>query len=289
MTTRGYYAAPGSRTRRMALQDFHNEIKLRLLRSVVKVGDCALLDLGVGRAGDLQKWRRTGVSFACGVDRDPACLEEARRRVERARPQMRVRLLLADCSRRGGLREVDWSWFDVVSCQFTLHYMLESERSLMGFLWNAAAHCRTGGALVGTCFDGASVRRLLRDIANGETVEWSDDDGTFCEIAKRYEERERAKMGDYVGDAIDVWMRPVGGTHREWLVDFDEVFVPWMRHVGFELEETRSFSEEADGAGRRGSARDMTSSERRVSFLNRSFVFRRRRQVWMKKVFWGLR
>jgi len=280
-----YYAAAANGSRhRSALQNFHNEIKFRLLKRVAKPG-CGLLDLGVGRAGDLSKWKRAGVSFVYGVDRDAGCIAEARRRCAGVRG-VRVRLLRADCSRRGGLREVDWSWFDVISCQFTLHYMLETERTLKGFLWNVAVHGAAGARFVGTCFDGASVRRLLRDRERGESVEWSDRDGPFCRITKAYDERERRALEDHVGDGIDVWMRTVGRTHREWLVDFDEVLLPWMRRIGYGLRETRLFADEPDP---RGFVGDMSDAERRLSSLNRSFVFRREREVWAKMVFSDLR
>jgi hypothetical protein len=62
------------------LRDFHNKwIKdIILYKSVMKGGNKKVLDLAVGKAGDLQRWRREGASLVVGVDtageniRDPA-------------------------------------------------------------------------------------------------------------------------------------------------------------------------------------------------------------------------
>lgn len=52
------------------LRDFHNKyIKERiLLGSTLREGNKSLLDVSVGKAADLQKWRRAGVGFVMGVD-----------------------------------------------------------------------------------------------------------------------------------------------------------------------------------------------------------------------------
>jgi SAM-dependent methyltransferase len=52
------------------LRDFHNRwIKEQiLLRSTLRPGGKSLIDVSVGRAADLQKWRRSNVGFVLGVD-----------------------------------------------------------------------------------------------------------------------------------------------------------------------------------------------------------------------------
>jgi predicted NAD-dependent protein-ADP-ribosyltransferase YbiA (DUF1768 family)/SAM-dependent methyltransferase len=52
------------------LRDFHNKwVKERvLLAAGLKGGNKNLLDLAVGKAADLQKWRRNGVGFVMGID-----------------------------------------------------------------------------------------------------------------------------------------------------------------------------------------------------------------------------
>ncbi len=51
-----------------ALRDFHNlYIKTRLIRGTTQKND-SLIDFAVGRAGDLAKWRTSGVRFVLGID-----------------------------------------------------------------------------------------------------------------------------------------------------------------------------------------------------------------------------
>ena len=64
-----YYAATSTKKSR-ALRDFHNRfVKQLLIRAVSSVGD-TLIDMAVGRGGDLPKWRHVMLSFVLGVDID---------------------------------------------------------------------------------------------------------------------------------------------------------------------------------------------------------------------------
>jgi SAM-dependent methyltransferase len=52
------------------LRDFHNRYIKEdvLLRPVLRGGGKRLIDIGCGKAGDLQKWRRGNIGFALGID-----------------------------------------------------------------------------------------------------------------------------------------------------------------------------------------------------------------------------
>jgi hypothetical protein len=64
------YYRPAGRSGTAALAAFHNRVvKTRLLQRVcAPFPNAALLDLAVGKAGDLDKWRRAGASFVLGLD-----------------------------------------------------------------------------------------------------------------------------------------------------------------------------------------------------------------------------
>jgi hypothetical protein len=63
-----YYNRKSKETHTKSLRDFHNKyIKSKLIKSVSNKGD-KLIDMSVGKAGDIQKWIDAGLSFVFGLD-----------------------------------------------------------------------------------------------------------------------------------------------------------------------------------------------------------------------------
>lgn len=76
---RKYYNRKGEKDDKRfvkGLTDFHNKwVKERILiQTALKGGGKSLLDITCGRGGDLQKWRRAGVSFVLGIDKAGSCI-----------------------------------------------------------------------------------------------------------------------------------------------------------------------------------------------------------------------
>jgi len=65
-----YYNPSGEKTNTRSLRDFHNRyVKSKLIRGVAKSQrGISLIDYAVGKAGDLQKWIRSNISFVFGID-----------------------------------------------------------------------------------------------------------------------------------------------------------------------------------------------------------------------------
>ena len=64
-----YYKATDGMNLTMGLKHFHNEIKRKLITSAAKqFRDPCLIDLAVGKGGDLRKWTATDIKFVLGID-----------------------------------------------------------------------------------------------------------------------------------------------------------------------------------------------------------------------------
>ena len=61
------------------LRSFHNKIKLSLIQRFCE-NSTSILDIGVGRGGDIMKWYNNGVKNAVGLDIEYAYVREAIRR-----------------------------------------------------------------------------------------------------------------------------------------------------------------------------------------------------------------
>ena len=64
-----YYKATDGMNLTVGLKHFHNEIKRKLIASAAKqFKDPCLIDLAVGKGGDLRKWTATDIKFVLGID-----------------------------------------------------------------------------------------------------------------------------------------------------------------------------------------------------------------------------
>ena len=107
--------------------------------------------------------------------------------------------------------------FDTVSCQFAIHYMMESEHMLDGFLKNVADNLRTGGHFIATFMDGDAVHGRL--LPSGK-VEGVKEDQVIWAILKGYD--TFGKDNPY-GKKISVYLEMTRQLIPEFLVSFDHL------------------------------------------------------------------
>ena len=221
------------------MTSFHNQyIKDRILLSSTLTPGSALLDMSVGRAGDLHKWIGAKVGWVLGCDVSLAGLIEKDGAYDRYLTQMIQRrgavpkmlfvnadsaLQYADGS--AGLSETDsnilkclWGQcdenmppavtelagkaaegFDVAASMFALHYFFKDLPTFEGVLNNLAASVKVGGYFVGCCTDGDQITKLLQGKANGESVGGSEGDKMLWKITKRYDDMGAFLPSDETG------------------------------------------------------------------------------------------
>lgn len=130
---------------------FHNKVKSRLISKGVDMTDGkTLLDIGCGRGGDLYKWEKCALEYVYAYDPNPAYIEEATRRLNSS--NLNCNYEFSTKMFKGGE-----NCFDIVSCQFAVHYLFESDDTLNEHLKYVACMLKPGGVYIGTCVDGDSV------------------------------------------------------------------------------------------------------------------------------------
>jgi ribA/ribD-fused uncharacterized protein len=270
---------------------FHNRVKEGLYHSSVKVGD-TLLELAVGRAGDLHKWRKAKPSKVVGIDlsasnltspRQGACARYLKER-EKAASLPPALFIAADMTQP--LYEQDNAYlrilagteqpstpylekfaglteFDAISCQFAIHYACESEEVFRQFVGNLEKHGK--GLFFGTCMDGQQVYSLL---LGKPAHTFRVDSQIFGEITKQYADGDAWK--DEFGMAIDVKLESFERPVREYLVPFEKVSTI-LAESGYQLVSTNLFSDHY------AQQKDYVFGEEQkaFSFLHRSFVFKK--------------
>jgi hypothetical protein len=180
------------------------------------------------------------------------------------------------------------SGFNVSSCQFAIHYMFGNETTLLNFLQNVAECTHMNGYFIGTCYDGETIFNKLRKTEMDDSLVIKNNVKIWS-ITKRYDSDNFLPDSSSLGYKISVFQESINNTFDEYLVNF-RYLVIMMEHYGFEII---SQAEANDLGFRSGSGmfdiidyRDYNLSvdEKRISFLNRYFIFKKIRGLNAKEV-----
>ena len=149
---------------------------------------------------------------------------------------------------------------------------------------------KVGGMFVGCCFDGDAVASLLADVPLGGTKRGTENGTEIWSITKQYDDTTGTvpptEAG--LGMPIDVNFISIGEKHKEYLVSFP-YFEARMAEIGFEplnaaeldefglVKSSNMFSESYKMAITNGHTFPMSPAVQTFSFLNRWFIFVRRR------------
>ena len=280
---------------------FHNRIKDDLYRQCIKRGD-SLLELAVGRAGDLLKWKRTKPSLVVGVDSSQSCLtsprqgacvrylkEKANHPTEYLPP---VLFICGDMTKplfEGGNKYASivtgsepattpyletfagQTEFDAISCQMAIHYACESDETFEMFATNLETHGK--GLFFGTCLDGAAVYSLL---LGKQSHLFRSGTQVFGEFVKEYD--DGTGWSETFGNAVSVHLESFEQPQKEYLVPFDKMVEVLKKH-GYTLVGSTMFN---DHYGEQNNI-VLSQEHQAFSFLHRSFVFERGEVVKEKK------
>ena len=347
-----YYNVKTGESLTRGLRDFHNKfVKKTLIMKTTKPGN-TLIDLAVGKGGDMTKWIAAKLKFVFGIDisrdniqnrLDGACARYLNFKKKFNRMPMAlfvtgnsgvnirntdaiyldkgkqitnavfgkgakdIKDLGKGVNRVYGIGE---SGFDVCSIQFAIHYMFESGETLQNFLRNVSETTTKGGYFIGTSYDGAAIFKMLAKKESGEGVSINEKDKKIWSVTKEYNRQEFPNDESSVGYAINVYQETINKAQREYLVNYDYLtrlmenygFIPLSREesqgiglpsgIGMfsELYGLMSSEVERNPSLKREykSALDMTANERKISFLNKYFIYKKVRNVDASKVMLGL-
>ncbi|KAI1693362.1 mRNA capping enzyme domain-containing protein [Ditylenchus destructor] len=159
------------------LRNFNNWMKSMLIADFIErlrdegSSSATVLDLCCGKGGDLLKWKIGNISSIVMTDVAEIALNhcrdrytEMRDRFARDRQQPFEAHFIAADATQDSLREKypdTTMHFDLVSCQFALHYSFSSEESAQKILWNAADALRPGGYFIGAIPDASMIMQFL--------------------------------------------------------------------------------------------------------------------------------
>ena len=328
------------------LRDFHNYAKRFFINAVSQPGE-TMIDLAVGKAGDLHKWIHAKLSFVFGIDiardnienkKDGACARYLREKQKyRNMPDVLFLVGNSGLNIRNGTycmtpnchkitdaifgkgakdREilgngvyqqygVGKDGFNIVSCQFAVHYFFKNGRTIHEFLRNVSETCKVGGYFIGTCLDGQSVFNLLSDKKKNESHMIHKSGELMWEVEKMYDAEDFADDDTSLGLSVGVFQESIGKKTPEYLVNFtyfeklliDYGFQPakavkqWnlSSHVGsFETLFNQMSTGVEEGTINKSKIKtslEMSEEEKQLSFMTHYFVYEKRLRVNAEEVY----
>jgi hypothetical protein len=181
--------------------------------------------------------------------------------------------------------------FDLVSCQFAIHYFMENKNTLEQFVKNIDSVISDGGYFIGTCLDAMAVDAAFKD-ADNKVLTGKMGSRVIWQLTKLYDHLE-AGAATY-DKKIRVYLETINQPIDEYLVDLSTLEAALktkdiVRLTEAEYKElglkgyTGMFGDVFEGmksshnVHARRIVQELTDEEKRISFLNRWFVFRKRK------------
>ena len=196
--------------------------------------------------------------------------------------------------------------FQISSCQFALHYFFEDKTKLHNFMRNLSECTCVNGYFIGTCYDGNEIIDMLKPILPDNDIELYEDGKKVWQIVKDYSDDSFENDESCIGKRILVYQDSINQLIPEFLVNFEylsqiAVFYGFalldkteckslrlpsstgmfreLYHVMYDDVQINKYKE-----SEYKDALKMSNSERKISFLNRYFVFKKIQDVDAEKV-----
>jgi mRNA (guanine-N7-)-methyltransferase len=254
------------------LRKFHNWIKSQLIFEAQKKtdGNC-LLDVAVGRGGDIMKWSKAKLKYVTGFDIDNKSIYEKNEfdgAIKRYNSMKHLpnmprcyfwNISAIDPFALNIVNSKDNNKiYDIVSCQFSFHYFVNDIDIALNMI---SKKLKTNGYFIGTAADGDVISSLL-SLNNGNyendtlCLKQTDDEGMYSFELKSVKS-SRETYFEYRGASIEYFL------HKDHLIEK-------CKNRGLELIRINNFTEIYDTY-----RYDLTEKEQICSFLNFAFVFKK--------------
>lgn len=167
------------------MRKFHNHIKFQVIQKAVlefkrrhSTHTVTILDVSVGRFGDMHHYIRAGVDYVFGIDPDQKSIEEAENRLMKT--ELDADLCVATISDDEKPHQLIDKQFSIVCCHFTMHYLFENEQMLRNALKHISEVLVIGGYFIGTTIDGKNVDNCTKQDSHYQIAKlYNKNDNTF--------------------------------------------------------------------------------------------------------------
>lgn len=253
------------------LRKFHNWIKQQLIFESKRITNGSkLLDVAVGRGGDIFKWSKARFKYVTGFDSDAKSIYEkndfdgAIKRFNSVKSEMNMpkcyfwHMSATDPFILNLLNGKDHNtMYDVVSCQFSFHYFVEDINVVLNMI---SKKLKSKGIFIGTATDGDLIKQNLKNtpaiIKSAINLKYISED--MYEFSLNSEKTSRETYFEYRGVSREYYLS------KAFLIDKCKEFNMYPVRILSFHEWNRNYT-----------GMQMSTEEMACSFLNFSFVFQK--------------
>ena len=253
----------------LAMNKYNNHVKKQLYDKYLKK-DMNLLELSGGRGGDLS-WKILPhkPKFVLFTNFAKDALIEAERRYRESKFK-NTNVIFKEFDLRNNvsneIKKLSKCNFDIVSCQFAIHYMMKNDKTLENFFNNVNTCLNKNGIFMFTCFDGRKIERLLNRYNKNEELEFKIGNVKGMALSRHYNKNNKNKLGK----EISVYVQTIGSHSLEYIVDLDHL-ISYFESKGYKLLENKSFDEYYSHY----KGPKMSNSEKKFTFLYNAVVLQK--------------
>lgn len=229
------------------MRSFNNWIKSNLINSYCYSKN--VLDFGIGRGGDILKYLHSKVNNVVGIDIDASGLfgtsDSAVFKYNELKlynkhvPDMKfIHANAGSVIDKKLILNEKVSSFDVITCQFMIHYLFESEMTFNNFCINVNNFLNKNGYLIITTMDGLKIHNMFKE-TNPITFS-SNENNKLFEITKVYDNDDINSFGNAINVYISSFMSQ-GEYAKEYLVSSDFLIKKLDEKCNLKLVEMDSF------------------------------------------------
>jgi SAM-dependent methyltransferase len=251
------------------MRRFHNKVKEYLYNKYAKDANY-LLELCSGKGGDMHKWSFNNIKNVYGYDISERNITECKRRFDQlqTKKDFNYNFSKLDLTRDNAYEIIYKNTpekFNVVCCQFGIHYFFESEKHIQNIIKILETSLQDSGVFIITFMDNNQLNKLFGD---KNIVSYEEETEMIYFLEKS------VKPDSVYGNQLKITLNGnniLGEGSDEWIIDFEN-FKGLMESMGYNCIETQLFENLYDT---KMTGMELKKCERDISFLNRYCVFQK--------------
>ena len=262
------------------MRKFHNKIKENVYNNYTN-NSTSLLELCVGKGGDMHKWIYNKINYVCGYDISEKNLLECKDRFNKLNNQKTKGdfyiLNLHDKHAHHIIKnhiqknKFNSDMYANVSCQFAIHYFFESQEIFENLIAILDNNLQEDGCFMITYMDANYVNKLFNSKGNNDYV-YEEHNGNIVYFMKKIKSNSK---NSHFGNKLQIFLdgnNILNETSDEYFVDSD-FLINIMKEKGYVCVENEPFHKNSNIK-----SFDLNNFEKTISSLNKYMVFKKQKK-----------
>lgn len=259
------------------MRKFHNKVKEGVYNSYTNNSN-SLLELCVGKGGDMHKWVYNKIKYVCGYDASEKNLSECIERFKKLNGNTTTKgdfykLNLHDSNCHQIIKKhYNYQMYNNISCNFAIHYFFQSHEIFDNLISILDNNLDEDGHFMVTYMDAKYVNKLFDSKTKSNFI-YEEHDGNIVYFMKKSKSNSK---NSHFGNKLQIFLdgnNILNETSDEFFVD-SEFFINYMKEKGYKCIENEPFYKNTNL-----NSFNLNNFEKTISSLNRYTVFKKQKKT----------